>query len=123
MALLADRVLDNGLSALTSEVNKLTICSAEPSTYAEGNATYALGYKTAPTVSAPAAGSPSGRAVTISAITDGVVSASGTAAYWSLLDTSNSRLLAAGALSASQSVTIGHTFTLAAFTIGIPDPA
>jgi hypothetical protein len=32
-------------------------------------------------------------------------------------------LLATGALSANQSVTNGNTFTLASFTIGIPDPA
>jgi len=34
----------------------------------------------------------------------------------------NSRLLAAGSLTASQVVTSGNSFTLSSFTIGIPDP-
>lgn len=123
MAFINDRVFDNGLSALTSEVNKLTVTSAEATTYTEGNATYALGNKTTPTVGSPSDRSPSGRKVTISAITDGSVTATGTATHWALLDTSNSRLLATGSLSASQSVTNGNTFTLAAFDVGIPDAA
>jgi hypothetical protein len=32
-------------------------------------------------------------------------------------------LLATGSLASSQSVTSGNSFTLATFTIGIPDPA
>ena len=101
MAYLNDRVLDNGLSALTSEADELIICSAEPATFAEADATYALGSKASPTVGAPAARAPSGRKVTVSAITDGTVFATGTATHWALVDTSNSRLLAANSLSAS----------------------
>lgn len=122
MPFLNDRVLDNGLSALTSEANKLTICSAEPATFAEANATYALGSKVSPTVGSPGARAPSGRKVTVSAITDGAVSATGTASHWALVDTVNSRLLAANSLSASQAVTNGNAFTLAAFDVGIPGP-
>lgn len=122
MSYLNDRVLDNGLSALTSEANKLTICNAEPANYTEANATYALGSKTSPTVGAPAARAPSGRKVGVSAISDGVVGASGTATHWALVDTVNSRLLAAGALTASQAVTNGNAFTLTGFDIGIPGP-
>lgn len=122
MPFLNDRVLDNGLTVLDTEANKLTICNAEPSTYTQANATFALGEKTSPSVGAPAARTPSGRRVTVSAITDGSVTASGTASHWALVDTVNSRLLAAGSLSASQSVTSGNTFTLGAFDIGIPAP-
>jgi len=39
------------------------------------------------------------------------------------VDTANSRVLVTGALTASQSVTDGNTFSLASFKIGIPDPA
>jgi len=123
MAFINDRVFDNGLSALTSEANKLTITSQEVVTYTEGNATYALGSKTSPTVGSVGDRSPTGRKVTVSAITDGSVTATGTATHWALLDTSNSRLLATGSLSSSQSVTNGNTFTLTAFDIGIPDAA
>jgi hypothetical protein len=120
MAFINDRVLDNGLTVLDTEADKLTICNAEPTTFTEANVTYLLGAKTSPTVGAPSARAPSGRQVTVSAITDGAISASGTASHWALVDTGNSRLLAAGSLSGSQSVTSGNTFTLAAFDIGIP---
>lgn len=123
MAFLNDRVLDNGLSVLTSEANKLVICSQEPATYAEANATYALGEKEGPTVSSPTDGVSSGRRVVISAIADGDVTDTGTATHWALVDTNNERLLAANSLSASQSVTAGNTFTLGEFSITIPDPA
>jgi hypothetical protein len=58
--------------------------------------------------------------VTIAAITDGIVTATGTATHWAITDTANSRLLATGSLSASQVVTNGNMFTLGAFDIGIP---
>ena len=64
-----------------------------------------------------------GREVTASAISDGSISGSGTVTHYAIVDTTNSRLLATGSLSASQSVTSGNTFSLASFTIGIPDPS
>lgn len=121
-----DRVLDLGLNVLDTEVDKITICNAEPATYTAANATNALGSKTFAAGGAfgsPAARSPNGRKVTSTAITDGSVSASGTASHWAAVDTATSRLLAANALGASQSVTNGNPFTLAAFDVGIPGPA
>lgn len=123
MATLADRVYDNGLTVLDTEVTHLYICSAEPTTHTEASSTLALGSKATPTVSAPGDRSGGGRKVTVSAITDGAVSATGTATHWALTDNTNSRLLATGALSASQAVTNGNPFTLTAFDIGVPDPA
>lgn len=123
MAFLNDHVLDNGLSVITSDADKLVICSQQPATYAEANATYALGEKEGPTVSSPTDGVSSGRRVIVSAIADGDVTATGTATHWALLDTVNERLLAANTLSASQAVTNGNTFTLGEFSITIPDPA
>lgn len=63
---------------------------------------------------------PSGRRVTVAAIADGSVTATGTATHWAITDTANGRLLATGALAASQLVTSGNTFTLGAFDAGIP---
>lgn len=123
MPFINDRVFDNGLTVLDTEANRLDICSLEPVTYASATSTHTLGNKTSPTVSAPTDRSPSGRMVTVSAITDGTVTGSGTASHWALTDTVNSRLLATGALSAPQGVTSGNVFTLAAFNIGIPDAA
>ena len=120
---LHDRVFDNGLTVLDTEMDKLYICSAQPTTYTEAITTYALGVKNTPTVSAPADRTGGGREVTVSAITDGSVTANGTATHYALVDQSNSRLLATGSLSASQAVTSGNTFTLTSFKIGIPDPA
>jgi hypothetical protein len=123
MSLLADRVFDNGLTVLDTEANRLDICSSEPTTYAGATSTVSLGNKTSLSIGAPADRTGGGRTVTVAAITDGSVTANGTASHWAITDTGNSRLLAAGALSSSQGVTSGNTFTLPAFDIGIPDPA
>ena len=120
MASLADYVLDNGLTKLDTEANKILITSAEATTYTQANATYALGNSTSLSIGAPAARSGGGRQVTIAAITDGSVTATGTATHYAIVDTSSSRLLATGSLSASQAVTSGNTFTLSSATIGIP---
>jgi hypothetical protein len=123
MSFLNDRVLDNGLQALTDEADRLDICSALPPTYLAATSTFSLGNRLAPTVSAPAARSPSGREVTIAAFADGLGTADGTAAYWALVDTVNSRLLAAGEMDEAFAITIGAPFSITDFTIGIPGPA
>lgn len=121
MSYLNDDVLDDGIQVLTDNVNALYICSQEPTTRTEAVTTYALGTKASPTVAAPADGSPDGRSVTVSAVTDGTVSGSGDATHYALVD--GTRLLAAGALNATVAITSGNTFTLTAFTVRIPDPA
>lgn len=123
MATLNDRVFDNGLTVLDTEANKILITSQEATTYTEANSTYALGNSTSLSISAPADRTGGGRKVTASAITDGSVTATGTATHYAIVDTVNSRLLATGSLTASQAVTSGNTFTLGTFDIGIPDPA
>jgi hypothetical protein len=123
MATLNNRVFDNGLTTLDTEANKVLVTSQEASTYAEANSTYALGNSTSLSIGAPADRSGGGRKVAVASITDGSVTGTGTATHYALVDTNNSRLLATGALTASQAVTSGNTFTLATFDIGIPDPA
>lgn len=121
MALLADRVYDNGLTVLDTEANALHVCSAEPAVYADV-ATLTLGLKATPTIGAPAAGDPDGRQVTVSAFVDGNVTATGDASHFAIVDTVNSRLLVAGPLDSVQTVTIGNTFSLPDFDIRIPAP-
>lgn len=121
MPLIADYVFDAALSKLDLEANRLDICSSEPATYTAATSTVSLGSKTSFTIGAPADRTPNGRKVTTSAITDGTVTGTGTATHWAITDTTNSRLLATGALAASQAVTSGNVFTLGAFDIGIPD--
>jgi hypothetical protein len=123
MATLNDRVFDNGLTVLDTEANKIVITSQEATTYAEANATYALGDSTSLSIGAPQDRTDGGREVVVAAISDGTVTATGTATHYAILDTVNSRLLATGSLSASQAVTSGNTFTLSSTTVGIPDPA
>lgn len=121
---LEDRVLDNGLTVLDTEATHIYICSAEPTTYASATTSSALGNKnfTAGSVfGAPAAGAPNGRKVTSAQVTDGTVTGTGTAGFWAATDNTNSRLLAAGSLSATQAVTSGNSFTLTAFDIRIPN--
>ena len=120
MAFIADRVLDLGLNVLSTEANRLDICSSEPTTFAEATTTASLGNKTSLSVGAPEARTPDGRKVTVALITDGTVDGTGTATHYAIVDTVNSRLLATGSLSASQVVTSGNTFSLAAFDLGIP---
>jgi hypothetical protein len=123
MATLNDRVLDNGLTVLDTEASRVDICSQEPTSYSEATSTYTLGNETSISISAPADASPNGRKVTLAAVSGAVVTGTGTATHYAISDTSNSRLLATGSLSASQVVTSGNTFSLTASDIRIPDPA
>jgi len=123
MATLGDRVFDNGLSVLDSEANKILVTSQEATTFTEANSTYALGNSTSLSIGTSGDRVGGGRKVTVAAISDGSITGTGTATHYAIVDTANSRLLATAALTASQSVTSGNTFTLATFDIGIPDPA
>jgi len=123
MAFLADRVYDNGLTTLDTEATHLYICSQEPATYTAATSTYALGNKSSLSIGSPSARAGGGREVTVSSFSDGAITANGTATHYAIVDSTNSRLLATAALSASQVVTSGNTFSLAAFKIGMPAPA
>jgi hypothetical protein len=119
MAYLNTRVQDFGLNVLDTEANRFDICTQEPTTYAEATTTYSRGNKTGYSVGSPQAGTGTARKVVCPAITDGSVTGNGTATHWAITDTVNSRLLAAGTLSASQVVTTGNTFTIGAFDIAL----
>lgn len=123
MATLNDRVFDNGLTVLDTEANAIHITSQEATDYTDATSTSTLGNSTSLSIGAPADRTGGGREVTVAAITDGSVTGTGTATHYAIVDTVNSRLLATGSLSASQSVTSGNSFTLSSVAIGIPDPA
>ena len=128
MPFIHDDALDACLDYIGDNCENLYICNAEPSTFAEasdtpGSSGYRLGTKASPTISAAENGDASGRKRTVTAISDGTVDYTGTASHWALCDNSLSKLLAAGALSGSQSVTASNTFTLMAFDIELPDPS
>ncbi|QBQ72786.1 hypothetical protein CRP6_gp62 [Roseobacter phage CRP-6] len=123
MAFLNDRVFDEGLSVLDLEANAVHVTSAEATDYTEATSTYSLGSSSSLSIGAPSDRVGGGRKVSVTAIDDGVITGTGTVTHYALVDTVNSRLLATAALTASQSVTSGNTFTLATFDIGIPDPS
>jgi hypothetical protein len=122
MATLDNRVFDNGLTVLDTEANAIHITSAEATSYANV-ASVTLGNSTSLSIGAPQDRAGGGREVVVAAITDGSVTGTGTATHYAIVDTVNSRLLAASTLTASQSVTSGNTFTLSSVAVGIPDPA
>lgn len=121
MAFINDLVFDNGLSYADTNGTRIDICSAEPTTYTGATSTSTLGNATVNT-GAPEAGATDGRRVQVPAISSGSVTATGTATHWALTDGA-SVLIATGALSASQSVTSGNTFSLDAISITLRDAA
>ena len=123
MPYLNDDVLDNGLAYVVSNGSRLDICSQQPANYTEATSTYTLGNKTSLTAGALQDGASSGRRTVIPAITDGSVTGTGTATHWAYSKTSaTAALLAAQALSSSQAVTSGNSFSLDAISITFPDP-
>jgi hypothetical protein len=121
MAYINDYVLDLALSYIDISANRLDICSTEPTNFSQATSSLTLGNKTGISVSAPTNRTPDGRKVTVSAITDGTITGNGTAAFWAITDTANSRLVATGSLGTPQVVTSPNTFTLQSFDIGIKD--
>lgn len=124
MPYLNDRVLDLGLNVLDTEADKITVCNAEPATFTAANAANALGSKSFAVGGAfgsPAARS-GGRKVTSTAISDGTIATTGTVSHWAGIDTVNSRLLVAQALSATQAVTASNVFTLGAMDVSLLGP-
>lgn len=123
-AYLNSDILDAALSYISTNAENLYITddTAQPTTFTQASSTYKCGTKATPSFTGPGVGDASGRKITCDAITDGTVGATATAAYFALTDDSESKLLVVQALSATQAVTIGNTFSLTAWDIEIPDP-
>ena len=115
MAFINDEVFDQGLDYADTNGTRIDITSQEATTYTEATSTYTLGNDTVNT-GATQDGATDGRRVIVPAITAGSVTGTGTASHWALTDAA-SVLIATGALSSSQSVTSGNTFTLDAISI------
>lgn len=121
--LVADYVLDNGLTPLHNLATGIYICSSDPVTYTDATSTLALGNQTfaaGSAVGASGAGSPNGRQVATSSISAGSITATGTAAKWAIVDSNNSRLLVNGSLAGGVAVSSGNTFSLPSFTVRLP---
>ncbi len=123
MAFMTDNAFDAALNYIRTNTSALHICSAEPANYTEATSTYDLGNKASPTIGTPVNGDTSGRKIVMSAITDGSVTATGTAAAWAVVYATGTELLGAEALASTQAVTSGNTFSLTETDMGIPDAA
>jgi len=127
VAYLDSSVFDAGLTAMGTNANKVFIDTAQPTTYTAASSTNLCGTATPgganATVGAPAVYNTDGRKVTVAAINSGgSISATATAAYWAVAYSTGSILYASYSLSATQAVTNGNSFTLAAFDISLRGP-
>ena len=118
MTFFSDNILDNGVEYARANADRLDICSAAPTTYTEATSTFTLGNKTGITMGALQDAAGGGRETQVAAITDGNVTADGTASHYGVTKTpATSELLAENTLTASQAVTNGNTFTLDAIRL------
>lgn len=119
-----DDFQDGALNVLKNNVTRQVICSTEPTTFTEANATYAIADVTMATGDFTLAnGDTSGRKVTMAAKSGVLIDTTGTALWSALLDVTNSKLLYRTTVT-SQALTANGTNTvnIPAWDIEIPDP-
>jgi hypothetical protein len=103
--------------------DKVVVCSAQPTTYAEANATYALASATMVPVTdyTKAAGDVSGRKVTMAAKSGAAIATSGTATHLAVVKTGDSTLRYVTTVT-SQALTSGGTVDIPAWKVEINAP-
>lgn len=117
-----DDVLDGALNIIKNNATRMVACSAQPTTYEEANATYALADVTVDSSDFTVGnGDVSGRKLTVAQQTGVTVDETGTATHVALLDVSNEKLLYVTTCT-SQALTQGNTMTFNAWDIEIADP-
>lgn len=116
-------VLDAALDEIINNATRMTICSAEPTSYTEANATYALADQTITSGDfTKADGDTSGRKATVAAQSGVTVDTTGTGTHLALLDVTGTRLLYV-TTTASQAVAASGTADIGAWDIEIADPS
>lgn len=116
-------VMDGALNVIKNNVTRQTLCTTQPTTFAEANATYSLAQVTMASGDFTLAnGDTSGRKVTVAAKTGVSVSTSGTATHAALLDVTNSKLLFV-TTTPSTAVAGGGTVDIGAWKDEIQAPA
>lgn len=119
-----DDVLDGALDVIRNNCTRQTVCSTQPTTYAEANATYALADVTMASGDfTKANGDSSGRKLTVASKSGLLIDASGTAQHMALLDVANSKLLYVTTVASQALVANGsNTVNVPAWDIEIADP-
>jgi len=115
-------VLDAALNYIKTNGTLMTVCSTEPTTYAEASSTYKLADVVIDSsdFTGPADDS-SGRKLTTTEQASVSVDSSGTAAHIAICDSGNSKLLYVTTCT-SQALTAGNTVTIPAWKVNIQDP-
>lgn len=112
-------------SGTTGPANLMTVCSAEPTTFTEGNATFKLADVAMAsgdfTLANGDGGGNTPRKVTMGAKSTVPVDTTGTATHVALLDTANSKLMEVTTCT-SQGLTSGNTVNFPAWKIEIGAP-
>lgn len=127
LAAMMDKYLDGFKTggAAVGPANKMVVCSAEPTTFTEGNATFALADVAMAggdfTIAAGDGGGNVARKVTMAAKNAVPVDSSGTATHVALLDTANSLLLLVTTCT-SQALTSGNTVNIPAWKLEVAAP-
>ena len=119
-----DAILDKTLDEIAT-ATKQVLCSAQPTTYTEANATYALADIVIDGADfTKANGDTSGRKVTIAAQSGVLIDTSGTGTHIALIRTADSTLIYVTTCT-SQAVTANgsNTVNMPAWDIEIADPA
>lgn len=119
-----DSLMDTGLDYVRANCDKMVACSAQPTTYTEANATYALAdaTMTVETDYTQANGDTSGRKITVATKTGIAIDTTGTATHIALIKTGDSTLRYVTTCT-SQALTSGGTVDFPAWDIEITDPA
>ena len=119
-----DAVLDQIADYIIANATRLVVCSTQPTTYTEANATFALADVTIDSGDfTKANGDVSGRKVTVAAQNGVLIDASGTALHVALLNVSGTELLYVTTCT-SQALTANgsNTVNVPAWDIEIADP-
>lgn len=119
-----DIIMDGALDIIAS-ATKLVVCSSQPTTYTEANATYALADVVIDSGDfTKANGDTSGRKITISAQNAVTIDTSGTALHVALVRTADSTLIYVTTCT-SQALTANgsNTVNVPAWKVEIADPA
>jgi hypothetical protein len=120
--LVHDAVLDAAFNVIRDTCTSMTLCSAQPTTFAEGNATFALAdVAMAPGDFTIENGAVSGRRIVVAAKAGVPVDATGTSNHVALLDTTGSRLLFV-TTHTGQALTSGNTADIGSWSDELADP-
>ena len=120
---IADAVYDAALQYIEDNTTLVTVCSAQPTTYAEASATYKLAdvVTDASDFTGPADGT-TGRKTVVNAQTGVTVDSSGTATYVAGSKSATEALLWVTTCT-SQVLTAGNTVDIPAITVTLADPS